>query len=147
MYGRRKEAVEGCTVWESGSEDTFVRFGQYVYTGDYDSAAPLEPPIEEPIAHGQGEGSKTSDAVEQSEAVDNAVLEAEDPWGAWASRSKSVKDKKKGKKEALAEPEPDPWIVEEHIVPSPQEAKQAWKDFTTRRSYNCSATTFISLPY
>ena len=34
------EAVEGCALLEDVDEDTFVRFSQFAYTGDYDVAEP-----------------------------------------------------------------------------------------------------------
>lgn len=49
VNGSMQEATDGCTVWEGVDEDTFVRFGQYVYTGNYEGSAPFEPPaVEEP---------------------------------------------------------------------------------------------------
>lgn len=35
VNGAMKEAEDGCTTWENVSEDTFVRFARYIYTGDY----------------------------------------------------------------------------------------------------------------
>ncbi|KAM0264948.1 hypothetical protein ACHAQJ_000464 [Trichoderma viride] len=35
-----KEATERRVVWEEIDEETFIRFSQYVYTGDYDESEP-----------------------------------------------------------------------------------------------------------
>ena len=35
-----KEAIDQCAIWEETSEDTFVRFSQFVYTGNYDGVKP-----------------------------------------------------------------------------------------------------------
>ncbi len=42
VNGEMKEAREACAVWEEMDEDTFIRFGQFAYTGDYDAATPQE---------------------------------------------------------------------------------------------------------
>lgn len=40
LNGHMKEATEGIVEWDDLGEDTFVRFGQYAYTGGYDAAEP-----------------------------------------------------------------------------------------------------------
>lgn len=40
MHGELKEAQEHCVNWEYEEVDTFLRFGQFVYTGQYKSADP-----------------------------------------------------------------------------------------------------------
>lgn len=37
-----KEAAESCVVWEDVDVETFKRFGQYLYTGTYEGANPVE---------------------------------------------------------------------------------------------------------
>ncbi|KAM3496823.1 hypothetical protein MY10362_009806 [Beauveria mimosiformis] len=122
VYGQMKEAVNGCTVWEDVSEDTFIRFGQYVYTGDYDGAAPFEPPASPtpPPTEEPGEGSDASPAVEALPAEED--IPDDDFWG-------SAKPKK-SKKKAVSE-----W---DWGVSPPQRAEQAWEHFTTTRSYLCA---------
>jgi len=38
VNGKMSEAIEGCAYLDDVDEDTFVRFGQYLYTGDYSEA-------------------------------------------------------------------------------------------------------------
>jgi hypothetical protein len=40
VNGHLKEAQEQCAVWEEVAEDTFVRFSQFAYTGDYEAPEP-----------------------------------------------------------------------------------------------------------
>ncbi|EOO01092.1 hypothetical protein UCRPA7_3362 [Phaeoacremonium minimum UCRPA7] len=40
LNGSMREATEGVVEWDDLDEDTFVRFGQYAYTGEYDAAEP-----------------------------------------------------------------------------------------------------------
>ncbi|OAA61414.1 BTB/POZ fold protein [Cordyceps fumosorosea ARSEF 2679] len=42
VNGPMREAADGCTVWEHVDTATFVRFGQYVYTGNYEGEASSE---------------------------------------------------------------------------------------------------------
>lgn len=41
VNGDMSEAREGCALLEGIDEDTFVRFCQYAYTGDYVAADPI----------------------------------------------------------------------------------------------------------
>lgn len=41
VNGGMREASERCADWEEVDEQTFVRFSQFAYTGDYDPAAPV----------------------------------------------------------------------------------------------------------
>lgn len=117
-----KEAINGCTVWEDVSEDTFIRFGQYVYTGDYSGAAPFEPPAS-PTPPPTEEPGERSDASPAVEVPAEEKIPDDDFWG-------SIKPKKAKKKKAVSEWE---WEV------SPlQRAGEAWEHFTTTRSYLCA---------
>lgn len=40
VNGELREARDGHAIWESVDEQTFVRFSQFAYTGDYDDAEP-----------------------------------------------------------------------------------------------------------
>ena len=51
-----KEAADGATTWEHVDEQNFIRFGQYVYTGNYEGEPPLEPEPEH-----KGEAQKAED--------------------------------------------------------------------------------------
>ncbi|MCJ1435085.1 hypothetical protein MMC27_004455 [Xylographa pallens] len=50
VTGSMKEAQSGCVIWADVDEDTFARFAQFVYTGDYVPAAHvlLEPEVPAP---------------------------------------------------------------------------------------------------
>lgn len=39
VNGGLKESVEQCVVWQEVDKDTFIRFAQYLYTGDYHCAS------------------------------------------------------------------------------------------------------------
>lgn len=40
VHGHMKEAADGVAVWSQYDEETFVRFWQFAYTGDYTAAKP-----------------------------------------------------------------------------------------------------------
>lgn len=40
INGRMKESIERRVIWKDVDEEAFIRFSQYVYTGDYDEAKP-----------------------------------------------------------------------------------------------------------
>jgi hypothetical protein len=42
-----RDATEGAMTWEDVDEQTFIRFRQYVYTGNYEGESPLEPESKE----------------------------------------------------------------------------------------------------
>lgn len=77
VNGSMKEAAERATTWENVDEQTFIRFGQYVYTGDYEGEAPLRP---EPVLK-EGETLKEEEAPAKNDD--------------WDSLFTSKKDKKK----------------------------------------------------
>lgn len=60
VKGRMKEAAEGVAEWPEVDPDTFIRFSQYAYTGDYDPEAPkLVPPPLPPSARLEDFGAKS----------------------------------------------------------------------------------------
>ncbi|KAM3514516.1 hypothetical protein MY11210_001859 [Beauveria gryllotalpidicola] len=76
-----QEATDGCTVWEGVDEDTFVRFGQYVYTGNYEGSVPFEPPVVEEAATEEPDAEPPApeqDAEEPAPALD-AEIPAPEP--------------------------------------------------------------------
>ncbi|KAL7815803.1 hypothetical protein V8C26DRAFT_105411 [Trichoderma gracile] len=40
LNGRMREAKEHCVSWEDTDENTFIRFGEWAYTGDYTPGSP-----------------------------------------------------------------------------------------------------------
>ncbi|KAH6959643.1 hypothetical protein BKA56DRAFT_600729 [Ilyonectria sp. MPI-CAGE-AT-0026] len=47
VNGGMKEAREKCAIWEEFDEETFLRFSQFAYTGNYDGAEPQKRKVEE----------------------------------------------------------------------------------------------------
>ncbi len=108
LNGSMKEATDGATSWEHVDEQTFIRFGQYVYTGNYEGEPPLKPEPE----HQEGEAQKEEDPPAE-----------DDEWGFTFTSKKSRK-----KKMAFgAEP------TEQFAT----KREEAWYKFENERSYNC----------
>ncbi|KAJ3496614.1 hypothetical protein NLG97_g2531 [Lecanicillium saksenae] len=128
VYGQMKEAVNGCAIWEDISEDTFIRFGQYVYTGDYDGAAPFEPPAS-PTPPSTMEAGERSDATDVDAPPAEEKTAEDDFWGTFNAQSTKKKNKAR-KKKGVTE-----WNWE---ASPPQRAEEAWEHFTTTRSYACA---------
>jgi hypothetical protein len=40
VNGKFREGEEQCAVWNEVEVDTFIRFSQFAYTGDYEGAEP-----------------------------------------------------------------------------------------------------------
>ncbi|TQV91880.1 hypothetical protein V2A60_006019 [Cordyceps javanica] len=90
VNGSMNEAASGCTVWDNVDEDTFVRFGQWVYTGDYKGSAPSEPAVAEEsathprptyVAGGTIEPANATKLEAVDEPATNKVHRATDDWG------------------------------------------------------------------
>ncbi|OAA57236.1 hypothetical protein ISF_07157 [Cordyceps fumosorosea ARSEF 2679] len=111
--GLTKQEANGTAVWRHVDEDTFVRFGQYVYTGDYEGSAPSQPTTAEapppPVAEEkeEPEPQPLPDKVAEEKPVDFPVREP-------ATHVEL---------EAVVEPVPD-----EAVVPE----KDVWGFFTSR---------------
>ena len=92
VHGKMKEAVNGCTVCEDVSEKTFSRFGQFLYTGNYEGEEPFEPPApeSEPLVSDPEALGADSKAAEPRHSYDSGG----DFWG--TNSKKKPKKKKKG---------------------------------------------------
>lgn len=117
VNGAMKEAEDGCTAWENVSEDTFVRFGQYIYTGDYQGAAPLTPPVVE------GLGAAAADEDPLAENLEDLCVNT--------PRNETTKKKSKSSSIAVAEPS----SCRTNALLS---TKATWSEFKSLRSYECS---------
>ncbi|OAA78813.1 BTB/POZ fold protein [Akanthomyces lecanii RCEF 1005] len=150
VNGSMKEATSGCTVWENVDEDTFVRFGQYVYTRNYEGSAPFVRVVPEPTAQkldGLSENSVEpgQPAVRTNIAESNAPEPSDDNfWGNFTISSSKALKKGKKKKDRLANLLSDFDEEVENLAPvvpspptSPQTRKTAWDSFQTQRSYEC----------
>ncbi|KAJ6784307.1 hypothetical protein PWT90_04256 [Aphanocladium album] len=118
-----KEAEDGCTTWENVSEDTFVRFGQYIYTGDYQGAAPFTRPVTE----GPSTEASNGDAVAES-LVDPFV------------NTPKKTTKKKTKSSSIAGAEPTSCHTNALL-----NTKTTWAEYKSLRFYECSGGSY-SLP-
>ncbi|KAJ0272109.1 hypothetical protein COL940_010628 [Colletotrichum noveboracense] len=49
LYGRMKEAQERCVQWVDVDVATFVRFGEFIYTGDYHTAPYTSRNVSDPV--------------------------------------------------------------------------------------------------
>lgn len=149
-----KEATSGCTVWEDVDEDTFVRFGQYLYTGNYEGSSPLVTGLLEFFRLDSGEFSKIPKPAAHTAVIPDtdepAHAEPEPEKGEadyWAYAATSSKKSKKSKIRLVdLQGDLDKRFVrpaEEEAAPaplppsSPQTMKTAWDDFKTKRSYEC----------
>lgn len=47
INGNWREIHEGCVIWEHCDEGTFLRFGQFAYTGHYDGSEPKKRVVKE----------------------------------------------------------------------------------------------------
>ena len=64
VNGPFREASEQCATWEHVDEDTFIRFSQFLYTGDYDRLMPQLRSLEEqPKAQITGNEGQTEGRV------------------------------------------------------------------------------------
>lgn len=126
-----KEAITGCTVWEDVNEATFVRFGQYVYTGDYDGEEPFEPPVQEPEPC----------ASEVASVVDQELVAEENYWGALPRKSKKSKKLSAWGVEPVVEPSEDTGRAA-----TPLARRDAWMSFTEERSYSCGVAKSVLPP-
>lgn len=146
-------------MWEDVDEDTFVRFGQYVYTGNYQGSAPFDPSVPEPSAlysNGLAEDlDPPAHPAVKSDTDEPAAPEPEpedEDAEFWRPLHRAVKSSRKFKnaKGRLAAVESDfdkeverPERVEEAVPPPsspptpPLTMKTAWDDFETKRSYEC----------
>ncbi|KAM0667206.1 hypothetical protein ACQRIU_005061 [Beauveria bassiana] len=119
VNGSMQEATEGCTVWEGVDEDTFVRFGQYVYTGNYEGSVPFEPPaVEEPAPELDAEQPAPELFAEEPAPVLEAEIPApepvdasgpaEEPSGTDRPAEEPEVAKEDSPAEAPCEPKPEP---------------------------------------
>lgn len=112
VKGNMKEAIAGCTTWENVDVQTFIRFGQYVYTGNYEGESPLEPEPEPSI---KGEEAHKEDGVMDPLADD-------DFWGF------TTTSKKKPKKKLVFGDKPTSFLTKR---------EKTWYEFDNERSYDC----------
>lgn len=139
------EAKENCAHLEEVDEQTFVRFSQYAYTGDYDAADPIPPPA--PDIGNEGHDALDQLNVVEAEpvAIEN-VTEADYEAGVlaeatllepsfeldprppsedvWSSRRHLVRKGKKKKYEYRS--------MSPEAVPSRSKGSELWQNFNER---------------
>ncbi|KAI1417042.1 hypothetical protein F5Y13DRAFT_153596 [Hypoxylon sp. FL1857] len=115
VNGEWKESKGGLAEWPEIDEETFVRFCEFAYTGDYKAAVPFMemPPTPPELENGESSKSKSSVAEEMLEP--EPALEEQVP-------------------EPEPEPEPDPWALPLHSVSKKKSKKKApelWDNWGT----------------
>ncbi|KAJ6784541.1 hypothetical protein PWT90_06759 [Aphanocladium album] len=124
VNGAMKEAEDGCTTWENVSEDTFVRFAQYVYTGDYQGATPFMPPVAE----------RPNTAAANGDPIAESLADT------FVNTPKIETTKKKSKSFPIAVAEPTSCHKN-----APLSTKATWGEFKSLRFYEYSGGSY-SLP-
>lgn len=132
-----KEAENRCTVWEDVSEKTFARFGQYVYTGDYEGESAFEPPAPKPEQEPEPERQKSNPAPAEPSSVDVPVSVPVNDDDFWASFPTKASKKKK-----RADPVPE----EIDAIVAALTKQNAWKRFKMDRFYDCGVAGFFYVP-
>ena len=133
MKGETAESQTGCARWDYVSKETFERFTQFAYTGDY-SIPKMEK--RNRIAMQKGvvpDNSLSSKRWDKAEADPDLVVEQLEPepasfWGQFASKEDK---KKKGK---LADLRPS-WIVESPAPMTDADLEQGTVPITKRDKY------------
>jgi hypothetical protein len=127
VKGGLSEAQAGCAIWKDVNKETFERFVQFAYTGDYSIPKTtmrnrtVEPENSERNALAHRAPSGTSAELKESEPVEEKPAEepAEEPdllddlRPSWMKSTKVKKDKKRSKETRMglvevADPEPEP---------------------------------------
>ncbi|KAL8704224.1 MAG: hypothetical protein Q9201_002601 [Fulgogasparrea decipioides] len=128
------EAKEGCAILEDIDEDTFVRFSQFAYTGDYVAANPknlLDPSAVITTHLAPKEASEDPIDSDEILAEPPAMLYDEPAAAAddWNSFSISKKDKKRGRKAEVATRWEDNFVQ----APTVQSRKsRLWNNFKSK---------------
>ncbi|KAK2605794.1 hypothetical protein QQS21_003747 [Conoideocrella luteorostrata] len=124
VNGPMKEATDGFTTWEDVDGQTFTRFGQYVYTGDYEGESPLEP---EPMPEEPRLEELVAVADEEQEAGEEPKAEEEPQYTVdfWDSAMTSKKKSKKKRAENT------------DLMPSLTKREILLYEFENNRLYDC----------
>ncbi|KAI1460394.1 hypothetical protein F4805DRAFT_392030 [Annulohypoxylon moriforme] len=98
VNGEWKEGKEGVVEWSEVDEETFSRFCEFAYTGNYHAAEPIH---DTPSALlGIEEKPSSEEVIEASSTAESRLeREPEDQWSTWAT---STKVKKKGIKSGIS---------------------------------------------
>jgi hypothetical protein len=109
-----QESQDGVAPLKSTNSMTFARFAEFIMTGDYSPAKPVEPPVVHPPS-GPGSIQSSDQEMEEKDRVAHLVLEptqaveeleeeaAEDSWGGRAFSLPRKERKKNGKKKYVSE--------------------------------------------
>jgi hypothetical protein len=102
INGSMKEAFDGRAIFKDIQEDTFIRFCQFAYTGDYTTPDLTHiPSIELPYIMNRDEPVvEPEPVVEEEPAVEDEPVPV-DGFGGWGSTRKNVKIPKKPSKSIL----------------------------------------------
>jgi len=98
MRSGLSESEAGHATWEDVSKDTFVRFAQFAYTGDYSVPVSVMPVVE-PTDHPTAVVYEFEDELQGSNNTTAAVIEdqvvEDDGWGGFGTRRRMAKKSKK----------------------------------------------------
>ena len=108
VHGSMKEAVDMVAEWPDYDPDTFVRFWQFAYTGDYDDPEPTPVENAEPAP-----APETADGADSQCTVEERSSFANMP-DIWAGVNTTKKSKKKKKVNDF--PLVSIWLIDAFIV-------------------------------
>ena len=104
VNGSMEEAQTGCVTWEDVDEDTFARFAQFAYTGDYSPASHelhetnITPAVEP--EHGSQQSPEEPDSIRKPPLgfgsyghADVGLWDDSSGFGDWAGSKKGKKKK------------------------------------------------------
>ena len=109
--GNFTESKAGCTIWKGVKKETFERFVQFAYTGDYSIPEPI-PRAENAVStdsRSRGSSIKSVQLNGNEEApedivpaaVEAAFAPADDDWGTWGVPMSKKDKKRNNKKKAI----------------------------------------------
>ncbi|POR39025.1 Uncharacterized protein TPAR_00775, partial [Tolypocladium paradoxum] len=131
VNGGMREAQDGYATWDHVDEQTFIRFSQYAYTGDYD---PTDPEASTTTHTRPNEGNRLAVSDEDNYQAAAAASRSSKELGQLADYSINVASGEKPERFALGSAfasgtEPKP---EEHVYSAfenPTKRKRLWDEF------------------
>jgi hypothetical protein len=99
MHGNMSESASRVVTWVDVDQETFVRFSQFAYTGDYS----VPKMIVNGHVHQQKQSEKEKDIENGNWSLAEPLLYQDSSWGAFGSASKQEKKRKKSAQFAFGE--------------------------------------------
>jgi len=129
MKGGMAESQAGCTIWADVSKETFERFAQFAYTGDY-SIPKTEKRNRVPLQKDAGTDDSSSDSYHRLDEVRGETVDEPEP--AVRPIFTSKKDKKKKAKSIDFRPS---WIIESLAPTRDADLERVTTPITNRDKY------------